>query len=378
MILGSLLGTGIITGSLIVGDTIDRSIRAIAYEQLGPIDEVIAVSGLEEGDELVERVGSLDALPARSTVDADGEPIFDGVLTITGTQVSVVGDRTQPRAQLLEVDFAAAQAFGDDPSITGISGPTPGPGEAAITTDVAANTGAAVGDTITVHVYGRPVELEVVQVLERTGVAGFWTIDNRQQAYNVFVAPGSLAAGLSGVTLPPTVEPPRTYVAFSNVGGVEDGADRTDDAVAALEWIGRDLSVQSLKRDVIEAADEGAEALTQLYFTMGMFAVAAGILLLVNIFVMLADERRSQLGMLRALGMRRASLVTAFATEDPDKCAAVGDEVPLGRVGRAEDIAGCMQFLCGRGGAYITGAVIPVSGGLNVTTSGYIFEAALD
>ena len=38
---------------------------------------------------------------------------------------------------------------------------------------------------------------------------------------------------------------------------------------------------------------------------MGMFAVAAGILLLVNIFVMLSDERRSQLGMLRAIGMRR-------------------------------------------------------------------------
>ena len=43
MIVGSLLGTAIITGSLIVGDTIDRSIRAGAYDQLGPVDEIVSV-----------------------------------------------------------------------------------------------------------------------------------------------------------------------------------------------------------------------------------------------------------------------------------------------------------------------------------------------
>ncbi|HUK64582.1 MAG TPA: ABC transporter permease, partial [Dongiaceae bacterium] len=44
-------------------------------------------------------------------------------------------------------------------------------------------------------------------------------------------------------------------------------------------------------------------------------AVAAGILLLVNVFVMLADERRSELGMLRAMGMRRRTLVGALTSE---------------------------------------------------------------
>ena len=54
MIAGTLLGTAIITGSLIVGDTIDRSIRAGAYEQLGPIDETISVSGLDDGATLTD------------------------------------------------------------------------------------------------------------------------------------------------------------------------------------------------------------------------------------------------------------------------------------------------------------------------------------
>jgi NAD(P)-dependent dehydrogenase (short-subunit alcohol dehydrogenase family) len=45
-----------------------------------------------------------------------------------------------------------------------------------------------------------------------------------------------------------------------------------------------------------------------------------------------------------------------------------GDEVaassPLGRIGRPDDMAGVAIFLSGRGGAYVTGAVIPVDGGI--------------
>jgi len=68
------------------------------------------------------------------------------------------------------------------------------------------------------------------------------------------------------------------------------------------------------------------------------------------------------------------SRMTSFATGDQDKRDKVAESIPLGRVGRADDIAGCMLFLCGRGGAYVTGAVIPVSGGVNVMTGADIFE----
>ncbi|MTH99219.1 MULTISPECIES: SDR family NAD(P)-dependent oxidoreductase [Alphaproteobacteria] len=71
------------------------------------------------------------------------------------------------------------------------------------------------------------------------------------------------------------------------------------------------------------------------------------------------------------------SRMTAFATADEEKREKVGKSVPLGRVGRDEDIAGCLLFLCGRGGSYVTGSVIPVSGGINVVTGGNIFADAL-
>ena len=40
---------------------------------------------------------------------------------------------------------------------------------------------------------------------------------------------------------------------------------------------------------------------------------------------------------------------------------------PLGRIGRADDMAGVAVFLASRAGAYVTGAVIPVDGGIATT-----------
>ena len=72
------------------------------------------------------------------------------------------------------------------------------------------------------------------------------------------------------------------------------------------------------------------------------------------------------------------SRMTAFATADERTREKVGKDVPLGRVGRDEDIAGCMQFLCGRGGSYLTGAILPVSGGIQVMSGPHLFRAALE
>lgn len=65
--------------------------------------------------------------------------------------------------------------------------------------------------------------------------------------------------------------------------------------------------------------------------------------------------------------------MTKFAIGQEEGVARVNERVPLGRIGRHSDIAACVQFLCGAGGSYITGAIIPVSGGINVATGPSIF-----
>lgn len=59
------------------------------------------------------------------------------------------------------------------------------------------------------------------------------------------------------------------------------------------------------------------------------------------------------------------SKMMAFALDDPATRTLVAESVPLGRIGRPEDMAGIAIFLASRAGAYLTGTIIPVDGGLS-------------
>jgi NAD(P)-dependent dehydrogenase (short-subunit alcohol dehydrogenase family) len=58
------------------------------------------------------------------------------------------------------------------------------------------------------------------------------------------------------------------------------------------------------------------------------------------------------------------SRMMAWALDDPAARAEVEARVPLGRIGTPDDLAGTTVFLASRVGAYLTGAVIPLDGGL--------------
>jgi NAD(P)-dependent dehydrogenase (short-subunit alcohol dehydrogenase family) len=58
------------------------------------------------------------------------------------------------------------------------------------------------------------------------------------------------------------------------------------------------------------------------------------------------------------------SKMMSFALDDPSTRSAIASSVPLGRVGEPSDVAGTVIFLASKAGAYLTGAVIPVDGGI--------------
>ena len=77
----------------------------------------------------------------------------------------------------------------------------------------------------------------------------------------------------------------------------------------------------------------------------------------------------------RELGSRNITVnVVAPGFADTDMTAELSDErkkaivasVPLGRTATADEVAGVVQFLAGPDAAYVTGAVIPVDGGLGM------------
>lgn len=61
------------------------------------------------------------------------------------------------------------------------------------------------------------------------------------------------------------------------------------------------------------------------------------------------------------------SKMMAFALDDPATRATIESGIPLGRIGEPDDVAGAVIYLASRAGRYITGAVIPVDGGMTAS-----------
>lgn len=70
------------------------------------------------------------------------------------------------------------------------------------------------------------------------------------------------------------------------------------------------------------------------------------------------------------------SRMTAFATAKDEQVEKVGAGVPLGRIGAPDDVAGATLYLCSRAGSYITGAILPIDGGLSVQHDIRLFKDA--
>jgi putative ABC transport system permease protein len=309
VVLGSLLGAAIITGSGVVGDTMDASIRQIARQHLGPIDELVLARNAREWRSLASRLCSLPASKV------------DGVLQFTTFEAATTAGRggtlrTVPNSRVIGVDFEAARGFGKAPATTGMNGATPATGHVAITEDLARKLDVGPGSRIDVYAYGRPRTVTIDRLLPRRGVAGFgFGSEHEQEALNILVSPSTFAMMLRGGV--ETGAPPKWIVAVSNRGGVESGAALTDSVQAEIAQtaLGLDPQVTPIKQQVLDVADELGKGFTQMFTAMGSFGVFAGLLLLINLFVMLAAERKAELGMARAVGMRRSALVGAFATE---------------------------------------------------------------
>ena len=324
VVTGSVLGTAIIVGSFVVGDTLNFSVKQNAYDHLGVVDEVVSSPTPAQGDRAARRLAPLQR-----------DPDVDGLITVYRARAAVAtgegpSRKGEPQASVIEVDFAAAARFGGSGS--GLGGPAPGPGQAVVNDELADALGARPGDTLTVYLDGEPVQATVARVVATRGVAGYG-------GKGAFFAPGTLPDAAGPGDGRAKLE---TLTLVSNTGGVEGGNTRSDRVAAKLTaalgpLTGHGTSVSKPKQEVLGEAEMAGDSLGSLFLFIGSFAIIAGVLLLVNVFVMLAEERKPELGMLRALGMRRGRLVRGFVVEGAVYAlvaSALGVVVGLG-VGRA-------------------------------------------
>ena len=315
VVLGSLLGTAIVVGSLIVGDTLNFSVKQDAYQNLGPIDETVTSATLAKGASVAERLQALRTNPA-----------IDGVLTVHGDLAAVTnrangGAVAEPRTGVWDLDFAQAAAFsGGVAQGSGLTGPAPPAGHVVINQELATAVRAVAGTRLTFYLYGHPFAFTVARVVPDQGIAAM-PIDGVTRA--AFFAPGTLATAARGtapaIPVVGSAPQPRTVTLVSNTGDVEGGSPASASVQriirAALGPLATGAAVDSIKARVLADAKQAGDSLGSMFLMIGSFAIIAGILLLVIIFVMLAEERKSELGMLRAIGMKRSRLVRSFIIE---------------------------------------------------------------
>ncbi len=313
VIVGAMLGTAIITASFVIGDTITQSIRDSARTTLGPVDVVLRTTGEAVVGDLQEIAEGTDGVDATATIRS-----IPGVLATAGTD-----PLAEPSAVLIEGDLDQLRGLGDGGGETGFedAGATPTGDEVLVHEGVAEDLGLREGDAVELFAFGTSVPATVRTIVPEVGVAGYapsnGTTFGTTEAAPVFVAAGTIDALRAAADDAVVAAPPSDEVLLSLDGGVFDTEPALDGAAASLvdELGDLDAEVGEVKRDLLDAAQQAGDSIGQLYLGIGGFSVIAGILLLVNLFVMLSEERKTELGMLRAIGLKRNHLMRTFAIE---------------------------------------------------------------
>src|SRR5213083_1446626 len=305
VVAGLLIGTAIVTSSFVIQRTFDYTIRSAVFRSLDLVDETISVR-TPDGSRIPFDISVYDTLAANL-------PSMPDVSAIA-PRIHLIGAALDRRSSLFEpavnlIGFDAGRDLGSFVRADGSAWDGSGlaPTEAVINEKLAAAVEASLGDGLTLVFGGPRGPLNVtVAAIVKDACRGAWN-----DGSDLFVPLPSMQGAL-GVTDQINV------ILVANVGGAEQGYLRSDAAVSQLESHlppSPTFIVAKAKADSVQGATEGADRLAQVFVLLSFFTIIAGVLLIVNIFVMLAEERKGEMGVARALGMRRKNLVQSFVSE---------------------------------------------------------------
>jgi len=114
------------------------------------------------------------------------------------------------------------------------------------------------------------------------------------------------------------------FIIISNDGDFIEGEKHCKKVAADLRELLDDpesqarynqMTVSGVKSEDIESNREQMSFLTNMFLILGTFSIIAGVVLIVNIFILLSEERKSEMGMARAVGMLRSHLRQMFIFE---------------------------------------------------------------
>ena len=320
IILGLMLSTLIITAAFTTGDTVDRSLTAQVYSMLGHVDEWVQLAAERDGPprEIDSTIQESLSIRFREAIEGDPDAKIDGFLPILRSDVPIVNARSrqsEPVVNFVGLDTTSLAGFPDVIDVESgelLDVTSLAPNEVFMNESAADVLDTEVGDTIQIFIQSEPNDFTVTAIVVDKVVTGIGDFDAKE----------GLVTRLD--TLQGLLDKPGevNFIAISNDGGVRGGLDLTEDVVLSLDaaiveasFERAALEVYDVKRDLVEAFELVGNIMTTFFLIFGLFSIASGMLLIVMIFVMLAAERKSELGMARAVGARRSHLMQMFLSE---------------------------------------------------------------
>jgi putative ABC transport system permease protein len=390
IVLGLMLATLIITAAFITGDTLSNSIRSVAIQGMGEIDEQIEASGGNIGssyfkmaryDSLAEELAEYPLVDRLLPAIRESAPVVNVTRRSSLRSISVMGLRPEdiwvlPPGEFTDstgkplalealgvnevyLNAAAAEDLGAAPGdeLELYIGPHPkdftvraiaGQGEeprlfvnlrqaqrmfnqnARINLIIVSNMGDALGGVdhsqeVTAHLRGllsdpkAAAQLYAFMARDPAVSGAIREAAEREEGNTrtdlLALADGLEAGGLSPATRSLLADPGLANRVQAILTDVDWGSEPLRDRLSRLYGDLSELEVEDIKRDTLDLGEQAASVFTTIFIVSGLFGISAGLVLIFLIFVMLAAERKSEMGMARAVGAQRGRLVEMFVFE---------------------------------------------------------------
>ena len=309
LVAGLLVGTTIVSGSLVVGDTVQQLVYHYSYLGAGYVDEAISATSPSGGlayfpysvfttvnSTVAGRSGIVEVAPEI----VDSASAYDTRTGIPETSLNLIG-----------VNANQSAALGSFVADNGSQLAGPAPNRVLIDDQTAAALNASAGDTLLV--VGRNMTPLVVQAVVQENVRGAFITGG--------LTPGNVFVDLAVAQQLENASGEVNYLAITNAGSQAAGAASSSTVSAYLNaslagvLSAQQVTVSTPLQTALDQARQSGQSIMTIFLVLGLFSIVAGAMLIVGIFVMLAEERKGEMGMLRAIGMRRRELVYTYFFE---------------------------------------------------------------
>ncbi len=302
---GLMLGSAAITASLVGVDSGRDSLVLGAYQKWGLVDLTVTAGGQNFSPKVAEQLAADSAL----------HPYVRGVqagIDLIGSVSNLDRRLAEPSVLVVGFDASTQSAFGSYVLQDGSRnfGQQLAPGDVLLSHQLADALDARPGDHLRVAVQQGAVPTSAdVTVAGITRPEGPGTYGLRPALF----APMPTASLLTGSDQVNVVR----ISASADLSNLEAGRRAVAPLEAALKRLADpgSLTVHAVKAAEVRSQEDQTVFIVAMMLGMSTLIVAAGVTLVINLMLTLAEERRPRLAVLRAMGLTRRGLVTLSVLE---------------------------------------------------------------